>query len=279
MEFQLSAQICFFLLLSFSHSMAYVDSSQFTMTERLIFRKYISLTATSHPLLKTKTSSAFTQPEASYHCQHTLTLFWHVGFLLITKDDAELSEESLVCGKQVCSVFQIPAKVLRVINSFIPPVKRVHILNYHIIPSNPWHNSTVMLPLYSLEQLFKDIWFSKLEDVLAAIWRITYIISLPKQQIFCSFSRHWILFLLSSTCGTPDFLDIFGVKIKKKSWFSQMGSTFSVQFIICRSSGWSKQICPFMVAKEHFSMISDFPAMTDVAEQQQPSSPRACFDW
>lgn len=73
---------CFFLLLSLCHSMACSDSSQFTMTERLIFRKYISHTATFHPLLKTKT---FTQPEASYRCQHTLTLFWHVAFLLIQK--------------------------------------------------------------------------------------------------------------------------------------------------------------------------------------------------
>lgn len=76
---------CFSLLSSFCHSMAWGDSPQFTMIERLIFRKHISLTATLNRLLKTKTSSAFTQPEALYHCQHTLTLFWHVGFLLVQK--------------------------------------------------------------------------------------------------------------------------------------------------------------------------------------------------
>lgn len=57
---------CFFLLLSFCHSMACGDSSQFTMTERLIFTKYISHTATWHPLQETKTSSAFTEPETLY---------------------------------------------------------------------------------------------------------------------------------------------------------------------------------------------------------------------
>lgn len=142
-----------------------------------------------------------------------------------------------------------------------------------------FHSDASSVSFCSLQQLFKDIWFSKLEDVLAAIWTITYIISPPKQWIFCSLSRHWILFLLTSTCGTPDFLDIFIVKIKKKSWFSQLGSTFSVKFIICRSSGWSKQICPFMVAKEHFSIISGFPEITEVPEQQQSPSPRVCFDW
>lgn len=140
---------CFLLLLSFCHSVACSDSSQFTTTERLIFRKCI--------ITKTHCNITSSPENQNILCPHTawsfILLSAHThsiltcGFSLDTKDDAELSEESLVCGKQVSSVFEILAKLLSVINIFFPSVKRVHIWNYHIIALNPWHKSTVMLPV------------------------------------------------------------------------------------------------------------------------------------
>lgn len=59
-------------------------------------------------------------------------------------------QDCLGCGKHV-------VKLLRVINNFFPSLKRVHILNYHIIALNKaqFHCDASSAPL-SLEQLFED---------------------------------------------------------------------------------------------------------------------------
>lgn len=87
-------------------------------------------------------------------------------------------QDCLGCGKHVSYVFQILAKLLRVINIFFPSVKRVHILNYHIIVLNTaqFHSDGSSVPL-SLEQLFKDTQFIKVKDVLAEMENYTLYFS------------------------------------------------------------------------------------------------------
>lgn len=105
------------------------------------------------------------------------------------------------------------------------------------------HSDASSVPLYSLQQLFKDIWF---KDVLTAIGKITYIISPPKATDVLPTFKALDFIPINQHLWHSWLLDVFSVKIKKKSWFLQLGSTSSVKFIICWYSGRSRKICPHL---------------------------------